>query len=168
MQPMKLSEIKTRLGEIGFRKMFHFQAIAWLGTLVNLCVLWLLHGQLKVPLVLAGVIAIEVAIIHNYTWNYYVTWKTRVRHTLKDYLQLLVKYNAFTASVDFVVNLGVLWLLNRYFGTHYLLADLIGQLLGPVFKLLGNEFLIFPKAGCEQASLPEQGRLGSNHDKEES
>lgn len=142
---MDKAKIVSRLREIGLKKVLHFQAIAWLGTLVNLGILWLAHGRLKIPVVLAGGIAIEIAILHNYTWNYFVTWRKRVRRTAGDYFLLLFRYNLITASIDFVVNLGTLWLLTRYLGMNYLLADLIGQILGPLFKLLANEFLVFPK-----------------------
>lgn len=142
---MKFNEISSKLRQIELKKVLHFQAIAWLGTLVNLGVMWLLHGRLKVPLLVAGGIAIEIAIIHNYTWNYFVTWKQRVKHTLKDFLLLLFKYNLVTASIDFVVNLGILWLLTHFLGMYYLLAHLIGQILGPVFKFAANEFFIFPQ-----------------------
>ena len=138
-------KIHPKLREIELKKVFHFQLIAWLGTLVNLGVLWLMHGRLKLPVLIAGGIAIEVAIIHNFTWNYFKTWKVRVKHTVPDYLRLLVKYNLVTASIDFVVNLGILWLLTRYFGVYYLIANIIGQIFGPVFKFLANEFFIFPK-----------------------
>jgi putative flippase GtrA len=141
---MKIIKLKTTLSEIELRKVIRFQAIAWLGSLVNLGVLWLMHGKLKVPLMLAGVIAIEIAIIHNFTWNYFVTWKNRVLHSLPDFLSLALKYNIVTASIDFTVNLGILWSLTHYLKINYLIADLAGQLVGPIFKFLANEFLIFP------------------------
>jgi putative flippase GtrA len=147
---MKRFKLHPKLKQIELKKVLHFQVIAWLGTLVNLAVLWLMHGVLKVSVVLAGAIAIEVAIVHNFTWNYFITWKTRVKRTPKDYFLLLVKYNIVTASIDFVVNLGTLWILNKFFGVNYLLADLIGQLLGPLFKFFANEFIVFPQNEVEK------------------
>lgn len=124
---------------------FSFQLVAWAGTLVNLGALWLLKGFLDVPLVLAGACAIELAIIHNFTWHYFFTWKDRVGRTVGDYLFRLLKYNLITASIDFFVNLGVLFALTKYAGVHYLLSDIAGMIAGPVFKFIANEYLIFKK-----------------------
>jgi putative flippase GtrA len=127
-------------------RLLRFQLVAWGGTLVNLGVLWLLHGRLGVPLVAAGAAAIETAIIHNFTWHYLFTWRDRVDGSAADYICRLLRYNLVTASIDFTVNLGVLWGLVRFAGVHYLLADLAGMVAGPVVKFLANEFLVFRKA----------------------
>jgi len=105
--------------------------------------LWVLKGLLDVPLMIAGACAIELAIIHNFTWHYFLTWRERVPHTVRDYCLRLVKYNLVTASIDFVVNLTVLYVLTKYFGVYYLVANIIGMLAGPILKFLANEFLIF-------------------------
>ena len=92
---------------------------------------------------MAGACAIELAILHNFTWHYFTTWRDRVRHTVKDYLLRLAGYNAATASIDFLVNLSVLWILTRFLGIHYLVANLIGMACGPLLKFFVNEWLIF-------------------------
>ena len=134
---MKTKRIHTRI--------IQFQVVAWGGTLVNLGVLWLTKGVLGVPLIPAGILAIETAIIHNFTWHYFITWKERVAGTPRDYFARLVRYNLITASIDFTVNLGILWGLTTFAGVHYLIADILGMLAGPFFKFLTNEFLIFKR-----------------------
>ncbi|MBO8152410.1 MAG: hypothetical protein DRP91_09285 [Candidatus Neomarinimicrobiota bacterium] len=128
------------------KSIIKFQFVAWLGTLVNLGSLWLLHGIFDLPLSIAGAIAIELAILHNFTWHYFLTWNDRVHFTLGDFFGRLYKYNILTASIDFLINLGTLYSLNKFFGVHYLLADIIGMSAGPIFKFLVNEFVIFRKS----------------------
>lgn len=128
---------------MNFRRIIKFQSVAWIGTLVNMGVLWVLKGLLDVPLMIAAACAIELAIIHNFTWHYFLTWRERVHHTVRDYFLRLLKYNLVTASIDFVVNLTVLYVLTKYFGVYYLVANIFGMLAGPIFKFLANEFLIF-------------------------
>ena len=127
------------------RRVFNFQLVALGGTVVNMGMLWLLRGLLHLPILVAGGCAIELAIIHNFTWHYFRTWRERVRFQVRDYVIRLVQYNAVTASIDFLVNLTVLWALTKYVGIHYLAANLIGMLGGPIFKFLANEYLIFRK-----------------------
>jgi dolichol-phosphate mannosyltransferase len=135
--------VKGIFALMDFKRYIKFQFVAWIGTLVNMGVLWLLKGVLDAPLMLAGACAIELAIIHNFTWHYFLTWRERVAHTTGDYFLHLAKYNVVTASIDFVVNLTVLYVLTKYFGVYYLVANIIGMLAGPVLKFLANEFLIF-------------------------
>ncbi|MFQ6673462.1 MAG: GtrA family protein [Fidelibacterota bacterium] len=124
-------------------RILKFQVIAWGGTVVNLASLWILHGILEIPLIVAGACAIELAIVHNFIWHYFFTWRDRVGQSPTDFFSRLIQYNVVTASIDFLVNLSVLWTLTHYFGIHYLLADMAGMLGGPVIKFLANEFLIF-------------------------
>ena len=125
------------------KRILKFQAVAIGGTVVNMGVLWLFKGQFHWPVILAGACAIELAIIHNFTCHYFKTWKDRVAHSGKDYFLRLVKYNGVTASIDFLVNLTVLYILTKYFNVYYLLANGLGMLAGPVLKYLANEYLVF-------------------------
>ncbi len=137
-------------------RLLQFHLVAWGGTLVNLGVMWLLKGRLNVHVILAGALGIETAIVHNFTWHYFFTWRDRVDRTAKDYFLRLVRYNLVTASIDFVVNLGILWALTTYAGVHYLVAHLAGMLAGPVFKFFANEFLIFRRGKDEESR--EEGK----------
>lgn len=128
---------------MNFRRIIKFQFVAWIGTLINMGVLWVLKGLMDMPLMIAGACAIELAIIHNFTWHYFLTWRERVHYTVSDYFLRLVKYNLVTASIDFVVNLTVLYVLTKYFGVYYLVANIMGMLAGPILKFLANEFFIF-------------------------
>jgi len=103
----------------------------------------MLYGQLNWPLLLSGALAIEASIIHNFTWHYLVTWRDRVARTRIDYFYRLIRYNLVTASIDFVMKLGIIWGLTHYFHIHYLISDLISMLFGPIFKYAANEFIIF-------------------------
>ncbi len=129
------------------KSILSFQLVAWLGTFVNLGTLWLLHGQLKIPVPIAGACAIEIAILHNFTWYYFRTWRDRVKHTPGDFLRRLWQYNLITAGVDFVFNLGTLSALTHFFHWNYLVADLLGMMIGPIIKIFVNELLIFRKPG---------------------
>ncbi len=66
-----------------------------------------------------------------------------MKRTVSDYFQRLLQYNLVTASIDFIVNLTVLWALTKYLDMHYLIANILGMLGGPVLKFVANEFLIF-------------------------
>lgn len=125
------------------KRIFSFQFIGWIGTLVNLALLWLFYDVLGWSLLISGALAIEAAIVHNYVWYYFWTWSDRVDYTVRDFCVLLFKYNVLTAFVDFVIRLSILWVLTEYFGVHYLISDIIGMCITPLFKYLVNDFYIF-------------------------
>ena len=54
-----------------------FMAVAWLGMAVNTGCLYVFKGLLHVRLIPASVMAIEIAIIHNFIWFRTWTWRDR-------------------------------------------------------------------------------------------
>ena len=92
---------------LDLKKIVKFQIVTWGGTVLNMTCLWLLHGRLKINLLLSAAIVIELAIIHNFSWYYFTVWKDRVEKSCKEYFQWLIKYNIITASIDFITNAGM-------------------------------------------------------------
>ena len=127
------------------KKIFRFQLVGFGGSLINSSCLWLLHGLLNIDLLIAGAISIELAIIHNYTWHYFQTWKSRIKYKFSDYFVRLFKYNIITASIDFYINLGILCLLVSFIGIHYMIANLMAMTAGFLVKFIINETIIFKK-----------------------
>jgi dolichol-phosphate mannosyltransferase len=128
-----------------YKRFFSFQVVAWSGTVVNLLLLWLMHGVLGIHLILAGALAIEITIIYNFTLYYYVTWGERRIKGPRHFFWQLVRFNAITAFIDFAVRLTILWFLTEKLSVHYILADMIGMTIAPLFKYYANEHIIFQK-----------------------
>jgi dolichol-phosphate mannosyltransferase len=133
-----------------YKRFFNFQMVAWSGTVVNLVVLWLLHGVLGWHLLISGAIAIETAIITNFILYFYFTWGERRKSGKRNFFRKLIRYNLITASIDFIVRLTVLWVLTEWIGIYYLLSDIIGMTVTPFFKYYANDHLIF-----KQSSEPQ-------------
>lgn len=128
-----------------YRRFFSFQMVAWSGTVVNLAALWLLYGVLGWHLLMAGAVAIEISIIYNYSLYYYFTWGDRRNREAGRFFRKLVRYNLLTAAIDFSVRLTVLWVLTEWIGIHYLLADITGMTIAPLFKYYANDHIIFKR-----------------------
>ncbi|RKY76132.1 hypothetical protein DRQ07_10790 [candidate division KSB1 bacterium] len=140
------------------KRIIKFQVVAVGGTIVNMTTLFILKGQARFPLIVSGAIAIELAIIHNFTWHYFKTWKERVHHTVKDYFKRLFQYNIVTASIDFTVNLSFLWFLTNVVGLHYMLSNLFGMMAGPILKYFANDLLIFNRKKTDNP-VPENSEI---------
>ncbi len=111
-----------------------FALVGASGVLVNLALLWLLHGQLKVHDLVAVPIAVEASILSNFLLNDRFTFHDR-RHD--HVLQRLAKFNA-VSLVALAINFLAYALLTRGFGVHYLLAQFLAIVVAFGANYLGN------------------------------
>jgi dolichol-phosphate mannosyltransferase len=142
----------SKLGmEIILQYTLHVLALAWVdpknqrvlrfglvgasGVLVNLGVLYLLHGHYGLHDLLAVVIAIEISIISNFLLNDRFTFGTR--RTSNPKILRLLQFNT-VSLVALVVNFTAYLLLTRLFGIYYLLAQFIAILVAFTANYLGN------------------------------
>jgi len=111
---------------------------------VNTACLYLFKGVMGIPLIPASVLAIEIAILHNFIWLRYWAWSDRKAEGVRPpFFKQLAIYNLATGAVDLTANVSILWLLATFAGVQYLIANIIGMILGPFIKFWINEKLIF-------------------------
>ena len=121
-------------------------AVSWLGMVVNTGCLYLFKGVLHIRIIPAALMAIEVAIIHNFIWHRHWAWRDRTANNHQSFFRQLLLYNVFTGAVDMVANVSVLWSLSTFFHIHYLLANVLGMIAGPFIKFWVNDKIIFKEA----------------------
>ncbi|MBA2730606.1 MAG: GtrA family protein [Euzebyaceae bacterium] len=110
--------------------LLRFAVVGALGTLVNLAVLELLHGQLGYGFTRSSAAATEVAIIGNYLGNELWTF-----HYRRLSLRRLLQFNA-TMLVGAAVQVGSATLLKEYLP--YLLAQTLGIGIGAAVNFAFN------------------------------
>ena len=125
--------------KLPYKRIFSFQLVGCVGTLVNMGTLWLLRGEFGVSIVPAGAIAMEIALLHNYIGHYFITW-----HENRNFFRKLWRYNAVNISVN-LLELFLLWWLTSHLGVHYLWANLLAMVPGPSIRFVANELLVFGK-----------------------
>jgi dolichol-phosphate mannosyltransferase len=101
-------------------RMGKFSVVGGLGTLMNTGILVILYHQLHVALVAASAAATELAIAHNFLWNNFWTFGRRGLS-----LSRFARFNVVCLSGQCLTIL-TLWLLVRYAGVEYLVANLVG------------------------------------------
>jgi dolichol-phosphate mannosyltransferase len=120
-----------------------FLLVAWLGMFVNTGYLYLFKGVLGIRIIPASLMAIEIAIIHNFIWFRHWAWKDRQQKYHQPFFKQLFKYNIATGLVDLFSNVTILWVLSTFFHVHYLLANICGMIAGPFIKFWLNDKFIF-------------------------
>lgn len=110
------------------------------GVLVNMGMLRLLHEELGLLLESSSIVAISLAIVNNFLWNNF--WTFRASGILpRRAIQFLV-----ISLGGMVINLTVLKML-VYFGSHYQAANLVGILLATGWNFFANSRWTWGDAG---------------------
>lgn len=78
-----------------------FNAVGGVGLAVQLGVLWLLERVAGVQYLLATVIAVEVAVLHNFVWHQLWTWRDRPHQSV---MYRLLRFHLANGLVSLVAN----------------------------------------------------------------
>jgi putative flippase GtrA len=109
-----------------------FMLVGGTGVLVNNLTLLILFQWVHLPLLVASVLASELAIINNFYWNDRWTFKsTRIS------LSRFARFNLVSLS-GLLITTGTLWLLVSHLGLYYLVANLLGISLAMVWNFAVN------------------------------
>ena len=107
-------------GAASIPRFIKFLLVGGLGVVVNSLALYVLHQLMRLPLVAASLVAVELAIVNNFLWN--DRW-TFGRNTLS--LRRFFQFNLVSCG-GLVITTGTLWVLVTHLAAPYLLANLIG------------------------------------------
>jgi dolichol-phosphate mannosyltransferase len=123
------------------RRFVRFGLVGGSGVLVDMGTLYLLHDpkRLGLQLVVAKLIAAQLAIVNNFVWN--DLWTFRDRAALHPGAAArLARFARFEGIclAGVAITVGVLWLCVRRLGMHYLLGNAIAIGVGTAWNFLVN------------------------------
>jgi len=124
------------------RHWLKFNAVGIIGVVVQLLVLAILKTALGMNYLVATVLAVEAAILHNFVWHERWTWierTTKVRGRFKR----LLRFNTANGLISLVGNIGMMWLLVSKFQLHYLLSNLLAVIVCSLINFLVSDRLVF-------------------------
>jgi putative flippase GtrA len=113
-----------------------FSVVGAGGIAVNNTVLFLLHGVLGIALLVATVVAVEAAIVHNYVLHELWTFKGK-RLSARRFAHF-----SLVTLIAFVINVGIVQVL-AWIGLFYLLANLVGIGAGFAVNLAASSMWIW-------------------------
>ncbi len=99
-----------------------FNAVGAVGLAVQLGVLWLLERVAGVQYLLATVLAVEVAVLHNFVWHQLWTWRGRPKESVG---ARLLRFHLANGLVSLVANFGLMALFVGGMGMHVMPANLL-------------------------------------------
>lgn len=115
-----------------------FYSVGALGIVVQLAILALLQSVWKWPYLVSTVIAVEIAVIHNFLWHEFWTWRDR-----RGGWPAFVRFNLTTGAASILSNVVLMRVFVGTLGMHWLPANLIAVGLTAVANFLVSEYFVF-------------------------
>ena len=125
----------SQLYFLKLRRFIKFCVVGSTGVFVNMFFLWFFTEIAGLFYVISSPIAVELAIINNFIWNNFWTFRQS-----KNKSQLLVKLGKFNiVSIGgLLINVGILLVLTEFFQLYYLISNLGGILVAMLWNYLAN------------------------------
>lgn len=139
----------NKLKELILKRFPKFFAGNLLGTAIDTLVLWLFshfvfHGYIG-QVVISPVISFECAVMTNYVFSYFVTWKDRISQvSTRSFFRRFVGYNA-TCTGTFILKMGVLMLIQWLTKWDVVICNLLALCVSGVVNFLMDNFVVFKK-----------------------
>lgn len=126
-----------------FTRWVRFNSVGVIGACVHLSSLALLTHQFEVNYLLATVLAIEAAVVHNFIWHQKWTWKDRPVNTLKGLWQRLAKFHFSNGLTSMLGNLVLMKGMVDYFNVPVMVSSVTAILVCAVINFLLSDQLVF-------------------------
>jgi putative flippase GtrA len=120
-----------------------FSTVGWMGVGVQLAMLTLLAGQVELHYLVATVLAVESAIIHNFFWHERWTWRDRGLLGAPGRLQRLLRFNLGAGLISITGNVVFMSVFVGKLGLHYLIGNLASIAACAILNFLVSDRLVF-------------------------
>ena len=130
-----------------------FAGTSVVGSIVDTLVLWVLSDLIFTrgywgEYIISPLISFQCAVAVNYMISYFYVWKDRTRKrsdaSVRRFFRLYGAYN-LSSSVVFLFRLGVLLLIERFFGWDVVICNLVAMCFSGIINFIINNLLIFKK-----------------------
>lgn len=126
-----------------------FNAVGALGFCIQLSALWFFIVALKLTSLVATALAVETAVVHNFVWHQFLTWKDRSSEKQSDWLKRLFAFNLTNGAVSLAGNLFFAWLIVGRQRIWLLAANLFAIAVCSLINFMLSDKLVFRTAGNE-------------------
>jgi putative flippase GtrA len=120
-----------------------FNAVGVLGFCVQLCAVYVFIRSFKIDPLVATALAVETAVLHNFIWHHFLTWKDRRSARWSDSFLKLLAFNATNGSVSLAGNLFFAWLIVERQKTSLLAANLLAMAACSLINFVLSDKIVF-------------------------
>ena len=137
-EPSKPSEARR-----DFVRWLKFNFVGGVGIGVQLAALSIFRELLHFNYLLATVLAVEAAVLHNFLWHERFTWADRPAPRFTRSLIRLIRFNATNGAVSILGNLLLMRLLVGKVGLNYVIANLLAISVCALVNFLVSDRFVF-------------------------
>jgi putative flippase GtrA len=120
-----------------------FNTVGAIGIVVQLAALTLLKSGVHLNYLLATVVAVEAAVLHNFFWHERYTWADRQSNAR---LQRLVSFNLTNGAISILGNVAAMRLLAGGLGMNYFFANALSIAILSLANFLVSDLVVFAEA----------------------
>ena len=139
------------------RRWIAFNVVGLVGVGVQVATLAALIATTRLPLVLVTLVAVEVAVLHNFAWHDRWTWRDRAVNGGRS--RRLARFHAANGAVSLVGNLVLTWWLVTRGGLHPVAANAVAIAACSVVNFALGDRWVFASAS---PSLAVRAGFGHN------
>ena len=125
------------------RRWLKFNLVGAIGIVVQLAVLGILNGVLRLDYLPATALAVEAAVLHNFLWHERFTWSDRASVTRRQALLRLLRFNLTTGTISILGNLLLMRALVGVAHLPPLVANLVSIAGCSLMNFLASEYVVF-------------------------
>jgi len=140
---MRQTKTETWQGASQWRRWLAFNSIGFLGILVQLGVLSALTLGLGWNYLLSTLLAVEVAILHNFTWHEHWTWVDQTSGTDGGRFRRLVRFHMANGVISLIGNLLLMWLFVGLFRIHTVPANICAIAICSLVNFVASDRWVF-------------------------
>lgn len=122
-----------------------FNVVGALGIVVQMGAFALLFSVLRLNYLVATALAVETAVLHNFTWHERYTWKHLPRGASRDVAWRLVRFHAGNGAISILGNLALMRLFVGVLHVQHYLASGLAIALCAVLNFAASEWFVFRK-----------------------
>ena len=143
----------NKLKELIVKRFPKFFAGNLLGTAIDTLVLWLFshlvfHDYVG-QVIVSPIISFECAVMANFVFSYYVTWKDRISQlSSRSFFRHYLGYNA-SCTGTFLLKMGILMLIQWLTKLDVVICNLLALCVSGVVNFLMDNFVVFKKKAEE-------------------
>lgn len=146
---------RAELFRTAIRRWIAFNAVGVMGLLVQLLVVTILLRILGGRYLIATVLGVEAAILHNFVWHQCWTWRDRPADSPQSSLKRLLHFHLVNGVVSLVGNVAVTAFCTGVLGLHPIAANLIAIASCSFVNFAAGNRLVFQSSPSGRSmSLP--------------
>ncbi len=138
----KQQPVRQRIWRI-LRRWLAFNFVGLLGILVQLAMLLVLTGVMRLHYMLGTALAVESAVLHNFFWHEHWTWADRTAGDKSRLFVRLLRFNFSNGIFSLAGNLLMMRLLVGVFALDYFVSNLLAIATCSGFNFISSDRFVF-------------------------